>query len=64
MEIRKLKFAEIQERWHKSQRYRLEVGPGGEAVVDAGGSDAEGGGGVAFGEPAGEFGADAGLEVD
>jgi len=42
----------------------LEIGPRGEAVVDAGGGEADGGGGVAFGEPLGEFGADAGLEID
>jgi len=42
----------------------LEVGPGGEAVVGAGGSEANSGGGVAFGEPLGELAADAGLEID
>lgn len=42
----------------------LEVGVGGEAVVDAGASGADTEDGVAFGEPAGESLADAGLDFD
>jgi hypothetical protein len=41
----------------------LEVGPGVEEVVGAGGGEADGGGGVVFGEPELEFGANLGLEV-
>jgi hypothetical protein len=43
---------------------RLEVGVGGEAVVDAGTSGADTEDGVAFGKPVGEFLADAGLDFD
>jgi hypothetical protein len=39
----------------------LEVGPGDQAVVGTFGSEADGGGGIAFGEPSLKFGADAGL---
>ena len=46
------------------QRTHLKIGIGGEAVVDAGGRLAESGGGVAFGEPAGEFGAETRLMLD
>ena len=42
----------------------LEIGEGGEAVVYTGEGGADAGGGVAFGEPVGEFGAEAGLQFD
>src|SRR4029077_14192671 len=41
---------------------RLEVGPGLEEVVGAGGGEAERGGGVVFGEPRLEVGANFGLD--
>ena len=42
----------------------LKIGVGREAVVNARGSGADSGGGVAFGEPVCEFGTDARLKID
>lgn len=49
---------------NKNTRTGLEVGVGGKAIVGAGGSETDTGSGVAFGEPVGEFVANAGLEFD
>jgi hypothetical protein len=59
-----LKFGHYTRRIRVGREGWLEVGVGGEAVIDAGGRLAERGGGVAFGEPGREFGAEARLMLD